>query len=104
MVVLKSPTNRRPRMAHIFNALERLKREPLADLPTAAPLDQWLAESGLPAWRERLLTPVVTLRLFLTQILHGNCAITALRQLAGVNFAKSSYVEARARLPLMALQ
>jgi hypothetical protein len=91
-------------MARISYALARLKREPLADLPTAAPLDQWLAESGVTAWRDRLLTPVVTLRLFLTQILHGNCAITALRQLAGVDFAKSSYAEARARLPLMALQ
>ncbi|HEY2419205.1 MAG TPA: IS4 family transposase, partial [Steroidobacteraceae bacterium] len=57
-----------------------------------------------PIGRDRLLTPVVTLRLFLTQILHGNCAITGLRQLAGLDFAKSSYAEARARLPLMALQ
>ena len=91
-------------MARIAHVLARLKSEPLADLPTAAPLDQWLAECGVPAWRDRLLTPLVTLRLFLTQILHGNCAITALRQLGGIDFAKSSYAEARARLPLMALQ
>ena len=91
-------------MARISHALARLKREPLADLPAPAPLDQWLAECGVPAWRDRLLTPLVTLRLFLTQILHGNCAITALRQLGGIDFAKSSYAEARSRLPLMALQ
>ena len=91
-------------MARISHVLARLKSEPLADLPMAAPLDQWLAECGVPAWRDRLLTPLVTLRLFLTQILHGNCAITALRQLGGIDFAKSSYAEARARLPLMALQ
>ena len=91
-------------MVRIAHALARLKRESLADLPTAAPLDQWLAECGVPAWRDRLLTPLVTLRLFLTQVLHGNCAITALRQLAGIDFAKSSYAEARSRLPLVALQ
>jgi hypothetical protein len=91
-------------MARISHALARLKREPLADLPTGLPLDQWLAECGVPGWRDRLLTPLVTLRLFLTQVLHGNCPITALRQLAGIDFAKSSYCEARARLPLMALQ
>jgi hypothetical protein len=94
-------------MAQISHALARLKREPLADLPTGVPLDQWLAEcggGGMHAWRDRLLTPLVTVRLLLTQILHGNCAITALRQLVGIDFAKSSYAEARARLPLMALQ
>ncbi len=84
-------------MARISHVLARLQREPLADLPTAAPLDQWLAECGVHDWRDRLLTPLVTLRLFLTQVLHGNCAITALRQLAGIDFAKSSYCEARAR-------
>lgn len=91
-------------MARMSHALARLKREPLADLPTGLPLDQWLAECGVLDWRDRLLTPLVTLRLFLTQVLHGNCAITALRQLAGIDFAKSSYCEARSRLPLMALQ
>jgi hypothetical protein len=90
--------------AGISRALARLRREPLADLPTTAPLDQWLAECGVRGWRDRLLTPLVTLRLFVTQVLHGNCAITALRQLAGIDFAKSSYSEARSRLPLMALQ
>ena len=91
-------------MARMSLALARLKREPLADLPTAPPLDQWLAECGAGDWRDRLLTPLVTLRLFLTQVLHRNCSITALRQLCGIDFAKSSYSEARGRLPLMALQ
>lgn len=91
--------------AGISHALARLRREPLVDLPTGAPLDQWLAAcSGVHGWRDRLLTPLVTLRLFVTQILHRNCAITALRQLSGIDFAKSSYSEARSRLPLMALQ
>ena len=53
--------------------------------------------------RERVFTPLVTLRLFLIQILHGNTAITHLRQLSGMDFATSSYDEARARLPLQVL-
>src|SRR4051812_39604116 len=115
MVVLTSPTNRRPRMAQqqVSHVLARLKREPpLADFAVDAQLNQALAEGFkddaargiVPGRRDRLLTPLVTLRLFLTQILHGNVAITALRQLSGIDFAKSSYSEARNRLQLSELQ
>ena len=86
-------------MAHASLVLARVKREPLADLPLAGPLDQALREQG-HCWRERVLTPLVTLRLMLVQILAGNCAIAALRQLAGIDFAPSSYCAARDRLPL----
>ena len=90
-------------MAHIPLVLARLKREPLADLPIAKPLDQAL--HGLDhRWRDRVLTPLVTLRLMLIQILAGNCSIPALRQLSGIDFVPSSYCEARGRLPLMVLQ
>lgn len=93
-------------MAHAPTALTlaRLKREPLADLPLAGPLDQAMADLGHGGWRERLLTPLVTVRLMLIQVLAGNCAIGALRQLAGLDFAPSSYCEARERLPLDVLQ
>jgi hypothetical protein len=90
-------------MAAISTVLARLKRDPLDDLPLAQHLEQLLSQSGL-VWRERLLTPLVTLRLFMIQILSGNCAITALRQLSGIDFAPSSYCEARGRLPLQLLQ
>jgi len=90
-------------MAHASLVLARVKREPLADLPLAGPLDQALREQG-HCWRERVLTPLVTLRLMLVQILAGNCAIAALRQLAGIDFAPSSYCAARERLPLSVLQ
>src|SRR5215213_9729119 len=96
--------NRRPRMAaHVSHALARLRRDPFAELPIAARLNQLLAEQRV-VWRDRLLTPLVTLRLFLIQVAHGNCAIAALRQLGGIAFAPSSYCEARARLPLQLLQ
>src|SRR5688500_16860487 len=99
MVVLTSPTNRRPRMA-VAHVLARLRREPLGDdLPLAGQVEQQCSACG-HAWRERLLTPLVTLRLFLLQVLHGNTAIAHLRQLAGLEFAPGSYCAARARLPL----
>lgn len=90
-------------MAAISQILARLKREPLDDLPIAEHFDQLLRASG-QVWRDRLLPPLVTLRLFLIQILSGNCAIAGLRQLGGIDFAPSSYCEARGRLSLKLLQ
>ena len=55
-------------------------------------------------WRDRLLTPLVTVRLFILQVLHANTAITHLRHLAGFHFAASSYCAARQRLPLPLLR
>jgi Transposase DDE domain len=90
-------------MAQISSVLARLKRDPIADLPIAACVEQLCAQCDL-RWRERLLPPLVTLRLFLIQILQGNCPISALRQLSGISFAVSSYCESRSKLPLQALQ
>jgi hypothetical protein len=86
-------------MAALSAALARVRREVFSDLPVAATVDQLCRKSGL-RWRDRLLTPLVTLRLFVIQILHCNASITHLRQLSGVGFAPSSYCEARKRLPL----
>jgi hypothetical protein len=84
----------------VLRALARVRREVFSDdLPIAAAVEQLCRDSGL-LWRDRLLTPLVTLRLFVLQILHGNTSIAHLRQLCGVDFAPSSYCEARQRLPL----
>jgi hypothetical protein len=90
-------------MAQVSQLLSRLKCDPIADLPIADQVNQLLVEQKV-VWRDRLFSPLVTLRLFLIQIAHGNCAIAALRQLAGINFSVSSYCEARIRLPLQLLQ
>ena len=60
-------------MARMSSVVARLKRDPIADLPIGAHVDQVLQDQGV-TWRDRLLTPLVTLRLFVIQILHGNCA------------------------------
>jgi len=83
--------------------LSRLKREPLADLSIAGPLEQAAHRLG-HRWRDRKLVPLVMLRLMLIQILAGNCPVPALRQMSGIDFVPSSYSEARTRLPLMLLQ
>jgi Transposase DDE domain len=86
----------------VVSALARLRREPFDDLRIADHLNQ-LCRDAAHVWRETLLTPLVTLRLFVLQVLHGNTSITHVRQLCGVGFAPASYCEARQRLPLTIL-
>lgn len=51
-------------------------------------------------WRDRLLDPVMTLHLFMLQILHGNVACRCVRHLAEMTFSSTAYSLARKRLPL----
>lgn len=85
-------------MASILPALATLRRQTLC-LDSAPDINQICREQN-HLFRERLLTPLVTLHLFFLQILHCNTAIAHLRQLAGFQFSLSSYCEARTRLPL----
>jgi hypothetical protein len=55
-------------------------------------------------WRERTLTPVTTIYVFLLQVLHGNTAMTDLPRLSGTVFTPSAYCQARQRLPVAALR
>ena len=57
-------------------------------------------EIGYTAWRDRVLTPVTTMQLFLLQILHGNTACRHLPHLSGIRFIAAAYCQARAKLPL----
>jgi hypothetical protein len=52
------------------------------------------------AWRDRVLTPVTTIQVFLLQILHGNTACRHLPHLSGLRFSAAAYCQARAKLPL----
>jgi Transposase DDE domain len=89
-------------MADTTCALGRLRRTQGFDLLPDQPVVQLLKALGI-VWRQRLLTPLVTLRLFVLQILHGNTSITHLRQLSGLDFAAASYCEARGKLPIRLL-
>ena len=87
----------------VAQVLARLRREPLEDCALAERVHQ-LCRAQLHGWRDRMLTPLVTVRLMLLQVLHGNTAISHLRQLSGLSFAASSFCEARERLPLLLWQ
>jgi hypothetical protein len=57
-------------------------------------------EAGSTSWRDRVLTPVTTIQLFLLQILHGHTACRHLPHLSGLRFSASAYCQARSKLPL----
>ena len=45
-------------------------------------------------WRNRVLDPLATVRLFMLQILHGNIACQGLRHLSDLTFTATAYVPA----------
>jgi IS4 transposase len=57
-------------------------------------------EVGYTGWRNRVLTPVTTVQLFLLQMLHGHTACSHLPHLSGLRFSAAAYCQARAKLPL----
>jgi len=87
----------------VAQVLARVARDPFANLPMKGAVDQLCEQAG-HRWRERMLTPLATIRLFVLQVLHANTSITHLRHLAKMNFSPASYCEARERLPLIILQ
>jgi hypothetical protein len=89
-------------MLSMSQALERIKGDTtqFVDSPLIRSLCRDLELRG----RNRLLTPVVTTHLFLRQVLEGNAPVPELRRLAKLDFADSSYCDARQRLPLAFFQ
>src|SRR5947209_7150285 len=103
MVVLESPTNRRPRMASIAACLSRIKHNPL-DVLDRTTVERVCREHR-HAWRDRELDPATTVALFLQQVAHGNVSCAEVRHLAGGHsFTAQAYCEARQRLPLSVYQ
>jgi hypothetical protein len=80
----------------------QFKQSPSRELEDDAILEACRAAGH--RWRERDLGPVATVRLFLLQILYGNVACNFVPRLAGKSVTGAAYCEARARLPLEALQ
>ena len=84
---------------NITASLQRLTGEWAVRLQPEAMLAA-CGEVGYTGWRDRVLTPVTTVQLFLLQILHGNTACSHLPHLSGVRFTAAAYCQARARLPV----
>lgn len=86
----------------IVSAVARIKRN-VAHYLTAASIVEACHDVG-HTWRERTLGPAQTVWVFLMQVLHGNTACDHAVRLAQLACSGAAYCEARARLPLAALQ
>ena len=85
-------------MTRIAQAVARFKENPQLHLDHRL-VHEACAAAGY-AWRERVLGPVVTLRLMIVQVLHGNVSCRALGRVSGLRFSVTAYCKARARLPV----
>src|SRR5208283_4356341 len=97
-MVSNSPTYRRPRMASVSSALQRIKDDLQPFLPESAVLSA--CRRAEHHWRDRRLGPVQTIHLFILQALNFNMAMTGLRHLTKTTVKASAYCKARMRLPL----
>jgi Transposase DDE domain len=86
-------------VASVTAVLKRVKMDWATQLQPEAIITA-CEEAGYTSWRERVLTPVTTIQLFLLQILHGNTACNHLPHLSGLRFSASAYCQARTKLPL----
>jgi hypothetical protein len=86
----------------ILSAVKRIKTEVAQFLK--ADLIRKVCETVGHVWRERVLDPATTVRLFALQILHGNTACSHVPRLGAVDCTGEAYCQARARLPLQVLQ
>jgi hypothetical protein len=86
----------------ISAVLQRIKSDLAEFLPDAL-VDGACRQVG-HVWRRRRLDPVLTLHLFILQVLHFNTALSHLRHLSKVPMTAAGYCKARMRLPLAALQ
>ena len=89
-------------IAKLTHTLQRLTTDWAAQLQPEA-IQAACDAVGYTQWRDRLLNPVVTVQVFLLQILHGNTACRHLPHLSGLRFSASAYCQARTKLPLAVL-
>lgn len=89
-------------MAIISRTLQRIKDDLSPFLPDES-VRAACATAG-HSWRQRLLDPVVTLHLFVLQVLNFNTSITGVLRLAKTRVSAAAYCKARMRLPLAAIQ
>lgn len=90
-------------MAAIDRALVHLRQEVGSDLLRPERFNQLARRLG-HEFRDSVLTPGITLKLFVQQIAHGNIACSAVKHLAGEEFSDSAWCQARSRLPIELIQ
>ncbi len=85
-------------MRIITDVIRQFKQQWTEELSPEA-IEKACREEGM-TWNDSLLNPVVTIRLFFLQILHGNTACEHLSHLAGMSFSAAAYCKARMRVKL----
>ena len=85
-------------MVSIARALCQIKDD-LGQVFDGRQIERVCREEGY-RWRHGKLTPTVTIRWFLIQVLFGNAACEHVSQLAGRDFSGSAFCQARRRLPV----
>jgi hypothetical protein len=85
-------------MASIRVRIDRVKADPTR-LVDRRVVERACIEAG-HRWRDRVLDPATTLRVFAMQIANANTAISHTIRLAGGGFTESAYCQARSRLPV----
>ncbi|MCA9268634.1 MAG: transposase, partial [Planctomycetales bacterium] len=85
-------------MRSVSQIVAQFKQNWLAEIDPAA-VESACVKHGC-RWRDRVLTPVVTVQAFFLQVLHGNTACTHLSKLAKLCFTGAAYCQARKRLKL----
>jgi len=89
-------------MRSITDVIQHFKQNWIEEISADA-ITQACREAGM-TWRETTLNPVITLQIFLVQILHGNTAIEHLPHLTDLSFTAAAYCKARMRVPLEVLR
>jgi len=89
-------------MASVSSVLQRIKDDLHPFLPEQAILS--VCQNTGHHWRNRQLGPVLTIHLFILQVLNFNTAMTALRRLSKMAVQAPAYCRARMRLPLGVLE
>lgn len=88
-------------MRSVSQIVSQFKQNWLAEIDPAA-IEFACVQHGC-RWRDRVLTPVITVQVFMLQVLHGNTACTHLSKLAKLCFTGAAYCQARKRVPLEVL-
>src|SRR5438876_12297887 len=105
MVVLSSPTNRRPRMVSVSRDGARAKRDAEAvGLLDVGVVEELCRQNGYDFRDGGKLPPGKTARHFAWQVLAGNVTCGAVRHHGGGAFTEAAYCMARQRLPTEALR
>jgi hypothetical protein len=89
-------------MASVSNVIQRIQSDLSKHMPEESILSACRAVGHV--WRERQLGPVRTLHLFILQVMACNTAMAHLSHLSGMVFSVAGFCNARARLPLAAIQ